>query len=146
MSLIPITAAIIAASTAATTAAATARRRREQLEEEQSTGYRKDDLEGWEFKIVRTATRRFRRPDAVRQLCDEEARAGWEMLEKLDDCRIRFKRSVEHRAHDAYLDGDPYRTQVGISANRLELSIAAGVVLAMGVVLLAAMLVFGLGR
>jgi hypothetical protein len=34
------------------------------------------------------------------------------------DSHIRFKRSVEHRAHGAYPDGDPYRPQVGMSPNR----------------------------
>ena len=133
MSFVPVT----SAATAATTAAAAAqRRRRLQREEEQMTTYSPEDLDGWEFKIVRANTRRFRSPKAVRQLCAEEAKAGWEMVEKFDDSRIRFKRPVERRAEDAYLDFDPYRTQVGIGGNMLELSIAGGIVLVIGLVLL----------
>ena len=144
MTFIPTTVATTAGATAA--AAAARRRRLQRIEEEQMTGYSKEDLEGWEFKIVRASSRKFRDPETVRQLCAEEAKAGWEMLEKFDDTRIRFKRSVEHRAHDAYLDGDPYRTQFGISTSRRELVISAGVVVALGVLLLTALLVFGLGR
>ena len=45
-------------------AAAAERRRRRNLEEEQMTAYRKDDLEqGWEFKILRSATAQFRKPE-----------------------------------------------------------------------------------
>jgi hypothetical protein len=135
-----------AATTVATAAAAAKVREEMRKEEENLTGYNKEDLEGWEFKIVRAATRKFRDPKIVRQVCDEEARAGWEMLEKFDDYRIRFKRSVEHRANDAYLNTDPYRTQLGITGNRLELTVAAAVILALGVLGLVAFLIFGLGR
>jgi hypothetical protein len=143
MTFVPTTAATTAGGTAA--AAAAARRRREmQREEEQMTGYSKEDVEGWEFKIVRSATRKFRKREIVRQLCAEEAKAGWEMLEKFDDRRIRFKRRVDQRAGDAHLRTDPYRTQFGIGEDTLGFTIAVAILLGLGVVALIAFLVFGL--
>jgi hypothetical protein len=130
MSFVPTT----AATTVAAAAAAEKKRRALRKEEESMTGYTGEDLEGWEFKIVRANTRKFRDPAVVRRLCEEEGRAGWEMLEKFDDCRIRFKRRVEHRDQDPYREIDPYRTLVGISAGKMELTIA-GIVLG-GIVLL----------
>jgi hypothetical protein len=109
-----------------TAATAAAQRHAEMLrrEEEEMTRYAAADTEGWEFKIVRSASGKFRRPEVVRELVDEEAKSGWELLEKFDDNRIRFRRRVEHRADDAHRDGDPYRTQYGIGADRLGLLVA----------------------
>lgn len=78
------------------------------------TGYTQGELEGeWEFKIVRSESGAFRRPEVLNRLIEEEAQAGWVLLEKLDDGRIRFKRPQRARARDIYLpEGvDPYRTQ-----------------------------------
>jgi hypothetical protein len=88
MTFIPTT----TATTAAITAAAAAQRRARELrkDEEQMTKYAGDELEGWEFKIVRSATRKFKDTEFVQRVCEEESRAGWEMLEKFDDSRIRF--------------------------------------------------------
>ena len=104
---------------AATTAATSAARHRQILlerEEEEMTTYTQDDLSNdWEFKIVRSSTAAFRKPKELNKLIEEEAGAGWIMLEKLDDSRIRFKRPRRARAQDGYLpDGvDPYRTHYG---------------------------------
>lgn len=59
-----------AAVAAAAAAAAAAERRKE---EEIMTVYHDEDLEGWEFKIVRASTRRFKNPDVFQKLCAEEA-------------------------------------------------------------------------
>jgi hypothetical protein len=143
MTFVPTTAATTAGATAA--AAAAARRRREmQREEEQMTGYSKEDLEGWEFKIVRASTHKFKNPEFVRQVCAEEAKAGWEMLEKFDNQRIRFKRRVDQRAGDAYQHDDPYRTQIGWSEKTRELTIVGAVLIGSGLLALTAFLVFGL--
>ena len=96
-------------------AAAAAKRRRQQQEEEEMTNYTPEELdEDWEFKIVRAGGESplFRKPENLRRLLEEEARAGWVMLEKLDDSRIRFKRHRSARQQDAFLppDVDPYRT------------------------------------
>jgi len=119
-------------------AAAAAKRRRMLLaEEEDMASYTQDDLRNdWEFKIVRSGTAAFRKPEVLNRLLEEEAQAGWVMLEKLDDSRIRFKRPHRARAKDAYLpDGvDPYRTQYGTHTTRQAvLVVVAGLVaLALG--------------
>ena len=135
MSFVPVT---TAATSGAAAAAAAALRRKMEKEEQEMTSYKNEDLEGWEFKIVRSAAGKFKLPEVVRQLCDEEARAGWEMLEKFDDHRIRFKRLIENRADDVHLDFDPYRSYYGISAAKHEW-LVAGII--MGV--LAAMVAIG---
>ena len=104
--------AAITAANAGTTAAAATKRRQMMLEEEKMTGYNKDALEGWEFKIVRAHTARFKKSEVLREVCEQEARAGWEMIEKFDNYRVRFKRRIEKRTNDQYLDIDPYRTQI----------------------------------
>ncbi|MEW5923066.1 MAG: hypothetical protein AB1746_03680 [Candidatus Zixiibacteriota bacterium] len=101
----------IASSAAAIAAAKAAERMRE--EEEKMTSYNKDDLNGWEFKIMRSNLGSFSKYEKVKKVCDEEAKAGWELVEKFDQYRLRFKRRVEMRAKDQYLDFDPYRTGLG---------------------------------
>ena len=64
---------------------------------------------------VNHATGAFGRHDRLRQILEREARAGWTLVEKFDDKRIRLKRPASARAADAGLGIDPYRTWVGIS-------------------------------
>jgi hypothetical protein len=125
--------------------AAAEQRRQMQLaeEEEDMTEYTSDDLQGdWEFKIVRSGTAAFRKPEILDRLIEEEARAGWVMLEKFDDSRVRFKRPRNARARDAFLpDGvDPYRTQYG--AYDAQRAVVLGTVMAV-VFLLLGLAVFG---
>lgn len=118
---------------AAAAAAAAEHRRRMQEEEERMTGYNANEMDGWEFKIVRANTRKFKQAQVIRQVCEEEAKAGWEMVEKFDDYRIRFKRRTDKRANDQYLSIDPYRTQVGVSEGQIAaiifgiLAVAGGI-------------------
>jgi hypothetical protein len=115
-------------------AAAVAARMRE--EEEKLTTYNKDDMDGWEFKIVRANTRYFRKPVNLQKTCEEEAKAGWEMVEKFDNARVRFKRRVDKRQNDQFLQGiDPYRTQVGIGNAQLGFTIGGIVALSIAVLL-----------
>lgn len=101
---------------AASGAAAAARRRRERKEEEEMTRYTQTDLtEGWEFKILRSATGAFGKPERLRTALEDEARAGWVLLEKFDNGRVRLKRPASARASDAALGFDPYRTVYGMS-------------------------------
>jgi KaiC/GvpD/RAD55 family RecA-like ATPase len=117
-------------------AAAAEAKRRSQKEEEQMTAYKNDDLDGWEFKIVRALHRRFKTADSVRQLCAEEAKAGWEMVEKFDDSRIRFKRRIDQRDRDAYLEIDPYRTHIGMTEGVLVILIIGISLAALGLIAL----------
>lgn len=94
-------------------------------------------LNGWEFKIVRASRNVFRDPAVFQQLCEEEAQAGWILLEKLDDRRVRFKRPLALRdlVKQESLSFDPYRcyynpsstpsTKLGTSsATRIPFAIA----------------------
>lgn len=111
-------------------AAAAERRRQRNLEEEQMTTYRKDELEqGWEFKILRSATAQFKQPEVLKAVLTEEAGAGWELLEKFDNERLRFKRPVAARKQDANLALDPYRTQYGFSEGKLVAYWIIGVII-----------------
>lgn len=101
----------------AATHAAAARIAQQRKEEEEMAKYNSDDLNGWEFKIVRSGTGKFKNQEAIQKLCQEEARAGWEMLEKFDDYRIRFKRKTDMRSISSRQEIDPYRTYVGMNPN-----------------------------
>lgn len=60
----------------------------------------------------------FRDSVVLQQLCEEEAEAGWILLEKLDDHRVRFKRPMALRytdTPDVFLVTDPYRCYYGSS-------------------------------
>jgi hypothetical protein len=94
-------------------AAAAASRRQE---EEEMTSYSENELaEGWEFKILRSNMHAFRKPENLQKYLEEEGRAGWVLVEKFDDNRVRLKRPASARRGDAALNFDPYRTQVGLS-------------------------------
>lgn len=87
----------------------------DQEEEERMTRYSPDELEGeWEFKIIRSYSPVFRKPEFLQRVLQEEAQAGWVMLEKLDDYRVRMKRPASAKRRDAMLPqgSDPYRTQI----------------------------------
>ncbi len=51
------------------------------------------------------------------------------MIEKFDDYRVRFKRSIKKRSGDPYLKIDPYRTNLGASEAHIAM-IAVGATLA----------------
>ena len=132
MTFVPST----AATSGAMAASAAAKHQRElQREEELMTKYTADEIEGWEFKIVRASTRKFKDPEFFRKTCEEEARAGWEMLEKFDDNRVRFRRNIEHRDGDLHREIDPYRTLVGMSMDKLGFLIVSSALVGTGVFL-----------
>ena len=95
------------------------KQRREEVEEENLTRYESnissDQPKGWEFKILRTSSGGFRRRKILNKVCAEEAQAGWILLEKMDDHRLRFRRPVTARDRDSQCKIDPYRTRYGIS-------------------------------
>lgn len=88
-------------------------------------------LVGWEFKIVRANSTLFRNPAVFQHLCEEEAQAGWIMLEKLDDRRVRFKRPLAMREliQPETLPFDAYRCHYGPGMTRRTglLAIAAAI-------------------
>ncbi|MDX2255695.1 MAG: hypothetical protein NW214_09285 [Pseudanabaenaceae cyanobacterium bins.39] len=95
------------------------KRRREEVEEENLTRYESntssDQPKGWEFKILRTSSGGFRSRRVLNKVCAEEAQAGWILLEKLDDHRLRFRRPIAARDRDHQCRIDPYRTRYGIA-------------------------------
>ncbi len=83
-------------------------------------------LVGWEFKILRSAQDSFRDPSALKKVLEEEAIAGWILLEKLDDRRLRFKRPIAMREviRGELLPIDPYRTTYGQNSPWTKITIA----------------------
>jgi hypothetical protein len=119
--------------------AAEEERKKLEQEEEEMTAYTSTELENsWEFKIVRGSNNAFRDTHVLMALAEEEALAGWEMLEKLDDQRVRFKRNKQLRKRDATLPQgiDPYRTNYGSSpqAKRMVLAGVLVFILLVGVI------------
>jgi hypothetical protein len=120
---------IVPSVSAATTGAIVAAHQQQMMaEEERMTTYTREELEeDWEFKIVRANSAAFRKPEALQALLQKEAVAGWTMVEKFDDSRVRFKRPQSARQQDVYLpEGvDPYRTQYGAPAFLYGVLVAA---------------------
>lgn len=95
-------------------------------EEEEKMGYNQEELESnWEFKIIKSASGAFKKHAIIEQIKLEESVAGWVMVEKFDNNRIRFKRPGKAQDNDALLplEIDPYRTTYGKSEAVFALSI-----------------------
>src|SRR5262245_65345198 len=123
-------------------AAAAAAKRRAQGEEESMSGYTPGDLaEGWEFKILRSAPGSFRDPVKMRDALEQEGRAGWVLLEKFDNQRLRLKRPASAKAGDAGLGFDPYRTNYGIGEAKFAILLIGTILSVVAVVLVTIMLV-----
>lgn len=128
-----------AAAGAAGAAAAAEQQRRLREEEEEMTPYSPNDLtDNWEFKIVRSAMAGFRKPEFLRRVLDDEARAGWVLVEKFDNSRIRLKRSAQARERDGKLDFDPYRTDVWPSQSVVALATVGAIAVILAIVMVMA--------
>jgi hypothetical protein len=127
-------------SAVAGAAAAAAKRLADQEEEEMTPYSPKDLADDWQFKILRSATGKFRDAVWMHAILQEEARAGWTLVEKFDNARLRLKRPASARKGDGALDFDPLRTWVGMGQRR----VTALVVLAtlVGIGLLTLLIVF----
>ncbi len=87
---------------------ASALQARKQADEEENN----PDLESpgsWEYKILRSRKNQFKDLDFQCQVLAEDAEAGWVLLEKIDNARLRLKRPIEERQRDELLEFDPYR-------------------------------------
>ena len=125
--------------------AAAAKKRREEEEEEEMAWHLQEELGAdWEFKIVRGGLYMFGNPQKLRQMLEEEARAGWEMAGKLDDDRIFLKRPRSARKRDHLLEPgiDPYRTDYGSLSGKSGTFVIVGLLI-LGVLLFTALV---LGR
>ena len=121
-------------------AAAAEKLRRDREEEEEAMSFTTGPSGDMEYKIIRSVTRAFKSPEKFRAILDEEARAGWDLVEKLDDGRARLRRSVAWRQKDGELSQDPYRIKVGMTEGVLALiivaSVLSGIALVLGLILL----------
>jgi hypothetical protein len=107
-------------------------------EEENLTRYESYDTKeqkGWEFKILRTKGGGFRNRKILKRVCEEEARCGWILLEKLDDDRLRFRRPLSARERDHMAKIDPYRSHYGMP---LDLEYLLMMLLTLGILAAAA--------
>ena len=68
-----------------------------------------------EYKIVQSTTPHFANPQNLAHVLGEEAQAGWALVEKFDNYKIRLQREISHRSSDSSRSIDPYRVQVGPS-------------------------------
>lgn len=113
----------------ATVAAAVALQRMIE-EEEEMTKYTNADLDGWEFKILRSASGAFNSAQEFNKALQEESVHGWELVEKFDNYRIRLKRRVETRTRiNTNSAIEPYRTSYGITDGRIAVYVILGIVL-----------------
>jgi hypothetical protein len=112
---------------AAGAAAAAAKGIQDREEEEEVTSFNTDPSGAVEYKIIRSATGAFKDPAKFRAALEEEAQAGWDLVEKLDNSRARLRRSVSFRQKDGEFSQDPYRISVGISESAFVLRIVLGV-------------------
>ncbi len=130
----------------AASASAAALHMQQQEEEEDLTRYTPEELAGdWEFKIVRCMGSAFGSREKLKALLKEESLAGWIMVEKFDDQRVRFKRPASARRQDHLLpaDIDPYRTELGMSGAVMAAVILGVVALVMALVIVLVMVVAG---
>jgi hypothetical protein len=68
-----------------------------------------------EYKIIQSTTPYFANKQNFKRILDEEAHAGWILVEKFDNYKLRFQRDISHRSSDDGRVISPYRVQVGPS-------------------------------
>lgn len=69
-----------------------------------------------EYKIIQAQTPLFADTKKMQEVLASEAEAGWDLLEKEDNYRIKLQRDIANRSNDGNLTIDPYRTTVGVSS------------------------------
>ena len=67
-----------------------------------------------EYKVIQSQTPLFADTAKMHEILAQEAKAGWELLEKEDNYRIKVQRDTKHRENDKNLDIDAYRSSVGV--------------------------------
>ena len=69
-----------------------------------------------EFKTKQAQTPLFADNKKMQGFLAGEAKAGWDLLKKEDNYRIKLQRDISNRENDKNLDSDPYATTVGVSS------------------------------
>ena len=108
---------------------------------EELARYGAEDLnDDWEFKILRSRSGAFGQQDVVERVCEEESHAGWRMVEKCDNHRLRFKRPANMEVDDLLCPVDPYRTVYRVNSpnlGKLTVAVTTGIVLGGSLTMLA---------
>lgn len=73
-------------------------------------------VENKEYKVLTSNTPAFSSREKMQRILEEEAQAGWRLVEKYDNFKIRVERDVSARENDANCPFDPYRTTVGVNS------------------------------
>ena len=69
-----------------------------------------------EYKVLTSQTPAFAKQEYIAKIMEQETRAGWQLLEKYDNYKLRLQRDISHRENDKNLDFDAYNTSVGVSS------------------------------
>ena len=69
-----------------------------------------------EYKTMQAQTPLFADSKKMQEVLAIEAKAGWDLLEKEDNYRIKLHRDISHRENDKNLGFDAYRSSVGVSS------------------------------
>lgn len=81
-------------------------------------------MDNKEYKVITSNTPAFANPVRLKQILAEEAQAGWDLEELIDNSKIRVSRDKSARSGDSGRSIDPYRINVGMN-QALYLGIAA---------------------
>lgn len=69
-----------------------------------------------EYKVITSQTPMFADTSKMHEVLEQETKAGWRLLEKQDNYRIRLQRDISERENDGSLGFDAYRSTVGVSS------------------------------
>ncbi|MFT6092729.1 MAG: hypothetical protein ACJA2Q_000618 [Pseudohongiellaceae bacterium] len=69
-----------------------------------------------EYKTLQSQTPLFASAAKMHETLEQESKAGWSLLEKEDNYRIKLQRNTLNRANDKSLEFDAYRSTVGVSS------------------------------
>ena len=75
-----------------------------------------EQLMAVEYKVITSQTPMFAKQEKISEVMELEARAGWQLVEKYDNYKLRLRRKLSARENDKNLDFDPYRTHAGVSS------------------------------
>jgi hypothetical protein len=69
-----------------------------------------------EYKTLQAQTPLFADSKKMHEVLELEAKAGWQLLWKEDNYKLKLQREVSNRENDKSLDFDAYRSTVGVSS------------------------------
>lgn len=69
-----------------------------------------------EYKTIQAQTPLFTDSKKMHDVLETEAKAGWQLLWKEDNYKLKLQREISHRDNDKNLAFDAYRSTVGVSS------------------------------